>query len=44
MSCIPTMEGTGMTGMGMGMAPGTENPIRTLTRIPAGYTRTRAHH
>lgn len=43
------MAGTGMTGTGTGMAPGTENPTRTctrstLTRVPAGYTRTRVDH
>ena len=43
------MEGTGLTGRGTGMALGTENPIRirtrgTLTRVPAGYIRTRVQH
>ena len=45
----PGMAGTGMTGMGTGTASGTKIGILirtrgTLTRVPAGYIRTRVHH
>ena len=45
----PVTVGTGLTGMGTSMVPGTEKCIlththNTHTRVPARYIRTHAHH